>query len=227
MALRFVESGFRCLKIKIGLQAEGDIERVRVVREAVGPDVRIRIDGNQGYDRATALKVCQALERFDLQWIEQPLPDWDLEGLAALAHTIHTPIAVDESLYTLQDVYKIAKAKAADVINIKVAKCGGISNSLKIAHAAQSMGIPCFLGGCIETGVGTAAAVHFGACSPNLVSALEIAGSGPFTDDIIEEPFVAVRGAVQLPSGPGLGIVVNEEKLRHYSKGAGSKGGRL
>jgi o-succinylbenzoate synthase len=228
MAIRHMESGFRCLKIKIGLSPKDDIERVRIVREAVGPDIRIRIDGNQGYDRATALKVCQAMERFDLQWIEQPLPDWDLEGMAMLAQAIHTPIAVDESLYTLQDVYKIAKAKAADVINIKVAKCGGITNSLKIAHAARAMGIPCFLGGCIETGVGTAAALHFGSCSPNLFSALEIAGSGPFTDDIIEEPFVAVRGAVRLPSGPGLGIVVNEEKLRHYSRGEGSsKGGRL
>jgi L-Ala-D/L-Glu epimerase len=228
MALRFVENGFRCLKIKIGLAAKDDIDRVRGVREAVGPDVKIRIDGNQGYDRATALRVCQALERFDLQWIEQPLPDWDLEGMAELAHAIHTPIAVDESLYILQDVYKIAKAKAADVINIKVSKCGGITNSLKIAHAAQSMGIPCFLGGCIETGVGTAAALHFGSCSPNLFSALEIAGSGPFTDDIIEEPFVAVRGAVRLPNGPGLGIVVNEEKLKYYSRGEGSsKGDRL
>jgi|APLow6443716910_1056828.scaffolds.fasta_scaffold16662_1 o-succinylbenzoate synthase len=218
MAIHFVESGFRCLKIKIGLVPKEDIERVRVVREAVGPDIRIRIDGNQGYDRATALKVCLAVEALDLQWIEQPLPDWDLDGLAMLADAIHTPIAVDESLYTVHDVYKIAKAKAADVINIKVSKCGGITNSLKIASAAQSMGIPCFLGGCIETGVGTAAALHFGACSPNLFPALEIAGSGPFTDDIITEPFVAEHGVVHLPEGPGLGVTVNEEKLEFYSR---------
>jgi L-alanine-DL-glutamate epimerase-like enolase superfamily enzyme len=218
MAIHFVESGFRCLKIKIGLVPKDDIQRVRVVREAVGPDIRIRIDGNQGYDRATALKVCLAVEELDLQWIEQPLPDWDLEGLAMLADAVQTPIAVDESLYTLHDVHKIAKAKAADVINIKVSKCGGITNSLKIACAAQSMGIPCFLGGCIETGVGTAAALHFGACSPNLFPALEIAGSGPFTDDIITKPFVADHGVIHLPEEPGLGVVVNEEKLRFYSR---------
>ena len=93
-----------------------------------------------------------------------------------------------------------------------------LTNSLKIASAAQSMGIPCFLGGCIETGVGTAAALHFGACSPNLFPALEIAGSGPFTDDIITEPFVAEHGVVHLPEGPGLGVTVNEEKLRFYSR---------
>lgn len=218
MAVRFVQSGFRCLKIKIGLDPKEDIERVRVVREAVGPDIRLRIDGNQGYDRTSALKVSLAVEELDLQWIEQPLPDWDLEGSAMLADAVHTPIALDESLYTVHDVYKIAKAKAADVINIKVSKCGGITNSFKIAYAAQSMGIPCFLGGCIETGVGAAAALHFGACSPNLFSGLEIAGSGPFTDDIITEPFVAQHGAVRLPEGPGLGVAVDEEKLRFYSR---------
>jgi muconate cycloisomerase len=217
MALHFVQSGLQCLKIKIGLDPKEDIERVRVVRDAVGPDIRLRVDGNQGYDRASALKVSLALEELDLQWIEQPLPDWDLEGSAMLAHAVHTPIALDESLYTIYDVYKIAKAKAADVINIKVSKCGGITNSLKIASAAQSMGIPCFLGSCIETGVGTAAALHFGACSPNLFPAMEIAGSGPFTDDIIVEPFVAEHGTVRLPEGPGLGVEVNEEKLKLYS----------
>jgi muconate cycloisomerase len=218
MAREFVQYGLRCLKIKIGLNPKEDIERVRVVREAVGPDIKLRIDGNQGYDRASALKVSLAVEKFDLQWIEQPLPDWDLEGLALIADAVHTPIAVDESLYTLHDVYKLAKAKAADVINIKVSKCGGVTNSLKIASAAESVGIPCFLGGCIETGVGTAAALHFGACSPNLFPGLEIAGSGPFTDDIITTPFVAEHGVVHLPEGPGLGVTVNEEKLEFYSR---------
>jgi o-succinylbenzoate synthase len=217
MAVQYVKDGFRCIKIKIGLHPKEDAERVRVVREAVGPGVRLRVDGNQGYDRVTAMKACQAMEKYDLQWIEQPLPDWDLEGLAMLAEALWTPIAVDESIYTLQDVYKVARAKAADVINIKVAKCGGMNPSLKIAHAAASVGIPCFLGGCIETGVGTAAALHFGACAPNLFPALEIAGSGLFTDDIVERPFISTEGVIELPEGPGLGVVVNEEKLKYYS----------
>ncbi len=218
MARAIVEKGFQCIKVKIGLVPHDDIERVRAVREAVGPEVRIRIDANQGYDRMTALKVCRAMEEFSLQWIEQPLPDWDLEGMAELAAAVDTPIAVDESVYTLHDVYKIARMKAADVINIKVAKCGGITNGLKIAHAAECAGIPCFLGGCIETGVGTAAALIFGACAPNLFPALEIAGSGAYTDDIIETPFSADHGTVELPEGPGLGVTVNEEKLLRYAK---------
>ena len=218
MATEYAERGFRCLKIKVGLDLAADVERVRVVRETVGPEIKLRVDGNQGYDRASAMKACQAMERFDLQWIEQPLPDWDLEGMAMLAEAFHTPIAVDESLYSLHDVYKIAKAKAADVINIKVAKCGGILPSLKIAHSAQSMGIPCFLGGCIETGVGTAAALQFAASAPNLYPGVELVGSGAFTEDILTEPLTMDQGVVTLPEKPGIGVDVDEGRLNHYSR---------
>jgi o-succinylbenzoate synthase len=217
MAAEHVENGFQCIKIKVGLDPKEDVERVRVVRETVGAEVQIRVDGNQGYDRSSAMKACLAMERFELQWIEQPLPDWDLEGLAMLAEAAWTPIAVDESIYTLHDVYRVVKAKAADVINIKVAKCGGINPSLKIAHAAQSMGIPCFLGGCIETGVGTAAALHFGACAPNLFPALELVGSGAFNDDIVTEPLLASRGVIPLSKKPGIGVEVDVDKLKKYS----------
>jgi o-succinylbenzoate synthase len=218
MATKHVENGFRCIKIKIGLDPKEDVERVRVVREAVGKEIQLRVDGNQGYDRTSAMKACLAMEPFGLQWIEQPLPDWDLEGLAMLAEALWTPIALDESVYTLHDVYRVIKAKAADVINIKVAKCGGINPSLKIAHAAQSAGVPCFLGGCTETGVGTAAALHFGACAPNLVSGVEVGGSGSYIDDIVMEPITASKGLIQLPDKPGIGVEVDANKLRKYSE---------
>jgi len=217
MATKHVENGFQCIKIKVGLDPKEDVERVRVVRETVGPEIQIRVDGNQGYERSSAMKACLAMERFDLQWIEQPLPDWDLEGLAMLAGALRTPIAVDESIYTLHDVYRVVKAKAADVINIKVAKCGGINPSLKIAHAAQSMGVPCFLGGCTETGVGAAAALHFGACAPNLFPAVELGGSSSFTDDIVTEPLLASRGMIPLSEKPGIGVEVDVSKLKKYS----------
>jgi L-Ala-D/L-Glu epimerase len=217
MAERHVKNGFRHIKIKVGLDPKEDVERVRAVREAVGPEIRIRVDGNQGYDRPSAMKACLAMERFDLQWIEQPLPDWDLEGMAMLAEALWTPVAVDESIYSLHDVYKVAKAKAADVINIKVPKCGGISPSLKVAHAALSVGIPCFLGGCIETGVGAAAALQFGASAPNLFQGVELIGSSAFTDDIIRDPLLPDRGAFTLSEKPGIGVEVDEKKLRQFS----------
>ncbi|HVN96757.1 MAG TPA: dipeptide epimerase [Syntrophorhabdaceae bacterium] len=212
----WVEKGFGCIKIKVGLNVSEDIERVRVVRETAGPAIRLRVDGNQGYDRAQAMKACKAFEAFDLQWIEQPLPDWDFDGLAELARAFSTPIAVDESITGLHDVYRVARSGAADVINIKIAKCGGISNSLKIAHAAESAGLPCFLGGCIETGVGTAAALHFAASCPNLVPEIEMPGSDVFTDDLLMEPLVVNNGTIPLPQKPGIGVDVNEDKLVMY-----------
>ena len=104
----WVEKGFGCIKIKVGLDVLEDVERVRVVRETAGPGMRLRVDGNQGYDRASAMKACKAFEAFDLQWIEQPLPEWDFEGMAALARNFSTPIAVDESIAGLHDVYRVA-----------------------------------------------------------------------------------------------------------------------
>jgi L-alanine-DL-glutamate epimerase-like enolase superfamily enzyme len=212
----WVEMGFSCIKVKVGLNVDKDIERVRIVRETAGPAIRLRVDGNQGYDRASAMKACKAFEAFDLQWIEQPLPDWDFEGLAALARTFTTPIALDESISGIHDVYRAATMGAADVINIKIAKCGGITNSLKIAHAAEAAGLSYFLGGCLETGVGIAVALHFAASCPNLVPEVEIPGSEVFTDDVVAEPFVPDKGKIPFPQGPGIGVEVSEEKLKMY-----------
>jgi len=218
MAEEAVRDGFRFIKIKVGLDVTEDVERVEAIRKAVGPGVHLRVDGNQGYDRAAAMKACRAFEPFDLQWIEQPLPDWDIEGLAGLAREFSTPIAVDESIYDVHDVYRVARAQAADVINIKISKCGGITNALKIANAAAAMGIPCFLGGCIESGLGTAAALHFAACCPNLHAGIEMADSSVFKEDILAEPLILDRGKMALPRGAGIGVRVDPDKLARYSK---------
>ncbi len=218
LASLWVGQGFGCLKIKVGLDLRADVERVRVVRQAVGPGVKIRVDGNQGYDRAAAMKACKAFEPYDLQWFEQPLPDWDFEGLAALVDLACVPIALDESIEGPHDVHRAAASRAADVINIKIAKCGGITNSLKVAHAAEAAGLPCFLGGNIETGVGIAIALHFAVGCPNLVPVVEIPGSRIFTDDVVTQPFVPKSGRLALPTGPGIGVEVDERKLRRYDE---------
>lgn len=216
-----VQEGFGFIKIKVGLDVREDVERVAAVRRAVGPDLPLRVDGNQGYDRAGATKACRAFEAFGLQWIEQPLPDWDIEGLAALARDFSTPIAVDESIYDVHDVYRIARAQAADVVNIKVPKSGGITNAMKIANAAEAMGIPCFLGGCIESGIGCAAALHFAACCPNLHAGVEMSGSSVFEEDVLAEPLIPDHGVIALPRDAGLGVRVDPDRLARHSKASG------
>jgi muconate cycloisomerase len=215
-ALDQVAQGFKTIKIKIGKDPKEDFERVKAIRTAVGEAVMIRVDGNAGYDRTSALRAFRLMENIGLQWIEQPLPGWDLEGLAMLAERLDTPIAVDESMYTAQDAQRCINAGAAQVVNIKIAKCGGLYRAQKIAAVCEASAIPCFLGGCIETSVGTAAALHFYAATPNVVSAAEIHGSPFYVDDVAAQPFEIVDGSIEVPGRPGLGVEVDEDKVRKY-----------
>lgn len=211
-----VAEGFGVIKVKIGMDPHQDLKRIEAVREALGDTVKLRVDGNQGYDRATALWVLARMEPLGLEWIEQPLPYWDLEGLATLASRLNTPIAVDESVYTPCDAHRVIAMAAADVVNIKIVKCGGIYRSQKIAALCEAAGVPCFLGGCIETTPGTAAQVHFYAATPNIISAAETGGSLYYVDDVVKQPMVMECGSVKLPEGSGLGVVVDEEKVARY-----------
>jgi muconate cycloisomerase len=216
MAEERVAEGFDVIKIKIGLDPQEDLERVKTVREAVGGGIRLRVDGNQGYGRETALQVLTQMEPLALEWIEQPLPDWDLEGLAILADRLETPIAADESVYTQNDAHRVITAGAADVVNIKVPKCGGIYRSQKIAALCERAGIPCFLGGCLETTPGTAAQAHFYTSTQNIVSAAEMEGPWCYVDDVVRDPMDMREGAVKIPVGPGIGVVIDEEKVARY-----------
>jgi len=216
MAEELVAEGFDVIKIKIGLDPHEDLERVKAVREAVGDGIRLRVDGNQGYGRETALRVLTRMEALALEWIEQPLPYWDLEGLAILADRLDTPIAVDESVYTPYDAYRVITAGAADVVNIKVPKCGGIYRSQKIAALCEGAGVPCFLGGCLETTPGTAAQAHFYTSTQNIISAAEMEGPWCYVDDVVRDPMDMAAGMVKIPEGPGIGVIIDEEKVARY-----------
>ena len=215
-AKEMVNRGYNTVKIKIGKDPLQDIERVKAVRKAVGEEVKLRVDGNCGYNRDTAMRVFSRMEEYVLEWIEQPLPGWDLDGMAMLARRLDTPIAVDESMYTPYDAQHCIALGSADIVNIKLVKCGGIYRSQKIAALCDAAGVPCFLGGCIETTPGTAAAAHFYAATPNVVSAAEIYGSLYYEDDIVEEVFNIVNGEMELPRTPGLGVVIDEKKVSRY-----------
>lgn len=215
-AEKLVNQGYKSVKIKIGKDPFEDIERVKVVRQVVGDKIKLRVDGNCGYNRDTAVRTFRQMEAYDLEWIEQPLPGWDLDGMAMLADRLDTPIAVDESMYTPQNAQHCIALGATDVVNIKVVKCGGIYRSQQIAALCAAAGIPCFIGGCIETTPGTAVAAHFYAATPNIVSAAEIYGADYYEDDIVKQGFEIVNGEMELPMTPGLGVEIDEEKVARY-----------
>jgi muconate cycloisomerase len=132
-----------------------------------------------------------------------------------LAGSFATPLAADESVYTVHDARRVIAMKAADVVNIKVPKCGGICRSQQIAALCQSKGIPCFLGGCLETSPGAAAQAHFYTATPNVTSAAEME-PWQYVDDIVTSPLVMENGSVNLPQGSGLGVVIDADKADYY-----------
>ena len=218
-ARELVSEGFAAIKIKIGLDPHEDLARVEAVRAAIGDGVMLRVDCNQGYDRNLALRVLRRMEPLGLQWIEQPLPFWDLEGLAMLTHRLETPIAADESVYTSSDAQRVIAAGAADVINIKLPKCGGIYRSQKIAALCEGSGVPCFLGGCLETTPGAAAQAHFYAATTNIISAAEMEGPWCYEDDVVTSQMDLKDGMVKIPDGGGIGVTIDVEKVARYRIG--------
>ena len=216
MAKGLVAQGHRVIKVKTGLDPAEDLRRVEAIRKSVDDGIKIRIDCNQGYNRAEALSVLPRMEPLGLEWIEQPLPYGDLEGLALLAERLDTPIAVDESVYTPEDACHAIRLKAADIVNIKVTKCGGIYRSQKIAAACASAAVPCYVGGCIETTPGVAASLHFYTATANIISAAELSGHSAYTDDVIVHPLEFKEGCLKVPDGPGLGVAIDEEKVARY-----------
>ncbi|MCK4303522.1 MAG: dipeptide epimerase [Candidatus Eisenbacteria sp.] len=208
-AAKYAGKGFGTIKIKVGRDAERDIEAVRAVREAIGSRVRLRVDANQGYDYDTAIGILPKMERFDLELIEQPLPRSDIEGMGRLCAALDTPIMADESVFNAQDAIELIRQRAADIINIKIMKPCGLRGSRAVADIAAGAGIPCLIGSMVEMGIGTAAGLHFAIATPNIDFACEMIGPEMLAADIIEQaPFLATcgEGYFALPTGTGLGV---------------------
>ena len=159
------------------------------------------------------------LEEYDIALIEQPLPKWDIQGMAELKKRLDTPILADESVFSQYDAMRIVKENAADVINIKMPKAGGIFGAKRIAHIAEAAGLKVFIGSTTETGVGSAGGVHFYASTPNVWPyAACLFGTYMLVDNMLTEDttFRFEDGCVQVPKGPGLGVEVNDEALKKY-----------
>jgi muconate cycloisomerase len=222
-----VEEGIRTIKIKVGVDPSRDVDLVRAVREAVGPAVDLCVDANQGYaGPAEAIRVIRAMEAARLKYVEQPV-----EGLAAMAEVarvIETPIMADESAWTPQDVVEIIERKAADIISIYTTKPGGLYGAMQVAAVAHAAGLACNVNGSVETGVGNLANIHLAAAALPVNLACVVPVSTPaeaqhgqlagiyYQDDLIKTAFRLVDGAVLVPDGPGMGIDVDEEKVRMY-----------
>ncbi|HWQ79607.1 MAG TPA: dipeptide epimerase [Anaerovoracaceae bacterium] len=169
-AVNAKEQGFNVLKLKVGIDMEKDIRRVSAVRKAVGNQMKLRLDANQGWTPEEAVRVIRSLEEkgIDIELVEQPVKASDFMGMKYVTDHVSTPIMADESLFSPEDALRLLQMKAADLLNIKLMKCGGIFNALKINAIAESYGVECMLGSMIESKISLTAATHLAAAKKNI-----------------------------------------------------------
>jgi len=209
-AANCVADGFSTLKLKVGTDAVTDVARVRAVREAVGSRVVLRLDANQGWSREEAVEVIRALESADLgvELVEQPVAGDDVEGLAWVRSHVGLPVMADESLYSLLDLDRILRLGAADLVNVKLAKCGSLAVAALLLRRAAEAGLGTMVGTMMESHVGVGAAASLSAAVPT--------SSSLMTDDLdaawwaacpaVEGGLTYDGSVLTLPDAPGLGI---------------------
>jgi L-alanine-DL-glutamate epimerase-like enolase superfamily enzyme len=209
--------GFRSAKIKVGGGIQADRDRVKAVREAVGPDFQLRIDANAGYDADTSIALARMVAPFDLQLFEQPVPADDLEGMRKVRRqSAGIPIMADESVLDHASLIRIIKAEAADMVKVKVMKQGGICNTRRMIETAGAAGLRCVVGHGFGLGINTMAEIMMAATADCVLDGLECVGPLKTADDIIEQRLDLTAGSLALPAGPGLGVTLDAEKLERF-----------
>ena len=214
-----VMRGHRIFKIKTAAHPVAhDVERVRRIREAVGSEVSLRVDANQGWDRATALRAIRAMEPYGLDFVEQPVPRWDVEGLALVGKSVGVPIMADESCFTPHDALALARAGGIGILGLKVTKSAGLLGTMAVARVAEAAGMSCYVGCMIETSLGTAAYLHVALAAAPVTWGCELFGPLLLRGDVVREPVRYANGTILALDGPGLGVEVDESALAEWTR---------
>jgi len=216
-AVAHVAAGFRTLKLKVGETPERDLDRVRVVREAVGPDIALRVDANDHYRPAEAIRFIRAIERYEPEHVEQPLPRHDILGMAEVRRQVGVPLMTDDTVATPRDAMTVARLGAADRVKVKVTK-HGLDGARLIVGMLEAAGIACVLGHVFEMGLAAAAEAQLAVTADNLCPPHEIGSMQPMgiTADIITADLQPRNGEIGLPVGPGLGVSLAWDRIEEY-----------
>ena len=204
-AAELMNKGFKSFKIKIGKDPKGDIDRVRAVREAVGPDVILCADANQGYTVKDAIRTIRGIEQYEICYVEQPVPADDLDGLALIRKSVAVPIQADESVRSLSDALNLIKKEAADIISLKPSEIGGFRKIRKVLAICEAANVQCLIGPAPGSSFLDAANTHFAASCPLIGLPCEL---GEFLR-MQNDPVSGLKiegGMAHVPEGPGLGI---------------------
>ena len=221
--VKYMEKGVKAFKPKIGSIPKKDAERLRAIREVIGPDASMRADANRGYSPEEAIELCELAEKYEvgLELLEQPVEAWDLPGMARVRQAVNIPIEADESCFGVHDAEAVIRAGAADVLNIKIAKTGGLHNAMKMAALAENEGLRCVLGTAFGIGPKIAAKLH-------LASAVGMTDPVEFTELGLHGPMVEGEwdkklslpldedGCMPVPTGHGFGITTDPEQVKPF-----------
>lgn len=215
IARGYVEQGFTTLKTKAGRHAEEDLEMVRGIRDGVGDRLKLRIDPNMGYASDVAFALARDLEKYHLEYLEQPMPFSCIGESARLRNITKTPLALNESVTTPEITLQILQLRAADVLLPDTYQCGGILGVKKVAALCEAAGVPCVFHCAHDLGLKTAAMLHVVASTPNFTLANDCTYYG-LEDDILTPLHKIERGTMAVPEGHGLGVHVDEAKVARY-----------
>ena len=226
-AAQVVSEGVKTIKIKVGVEPKRDIAVVRAIRAAAGPDVNLCIDANEGYKTpGQAINVFREMEKERLEYFEQPV--MGVDRLAEVARSISTPVMADESAWNAHDAFEIAHKNAAQIISIYTTKSGGLYKAMEVAAVCRAAGIICNVNGSVETVVGNLANIQLAAAAPAVTLSSVIPVSTPaefqngkiggvyYRDDLLTTPMKLVDGALEVPTGPGMGFDIDLKKVEQY-----------
>ena len=216
-AVDAINRGYDCLKVKVGKEPEKDIARLSAIRQVVPRETLIRIDANQGWTPKEAVRILNGMQEkgLDIEFVEQPVKGHDFDGLKYVTERSYVPVLADESVFSPEDALKIMQMRAADMVNIKLMKCGGLYNALKIASAAEVYGVECMIGCMLEAKISVNAAVHL-ACAKQIITKIDLDGPVLCSEDPIIGGAVFDEKVITVSDEPGLGIKgIEEGKIRY------------
>ncbi len=211
-AINAINRGYDTLKVKVGVNPTLDVERLSAIRSAIGHKAKLRIDANQAWKPQEAVRILNKMQEqgLDIELVEQPVIAHDIEGLKYVTERSYVPVLADESVFSPLDAMKIIQTGAADLINIKLMKCGGITPALKIADAASIMGVECMLGCMLEAKISVNAAVHV-ACARSIITKIDLDGPVLCSEDPIIGGSIFNEKNISVSKDPGLGIKAVEK----------------
>lgn len=220
IACNKVQEGFTAIKVKVGTNLKKDLQRVRLVRESIGPNVKLNLDVNGGWSSKDAIRNIPLFYQYNIDYVEQPTPRGDVTAMAEVRARIDVPIMADESVFTVEQASEVIRRNAADIISIYPGKNGGILKSRLISQMAATSGISCHIGSNLEWDIATSAMCHLAvSCSNVHISGFPPDILGPlYYQSRLSKPVNFSNGMVTTPFGYGLGLDISEDEIEAISR---------